>query len=273
MDNVNQFFYEKMYTYDKGTETEHTAQHPTDNAMKSNFEKLCNWLDEQTTVYGEWASCKNVFICRRYLNAYCLKWMKNQLEQHYQIFFCFLWTRSFEEPGSLKIVAGTINQGNGTKIRVNFSVEKVRIITAAANLIKNKERYIRYETNVYPSKGDSELSAEFLSPTLKLLMAVLVGQGLKQESMGQWILKAMKSKSVILPLLFGLSVEIDQTIERYWQKFQTCDMVSPMMKLNGINRMDEYQKLDRPKDGFTQFVADNVDHNTDTLDGKGTFVK
>ena len=138
--------------------------------------------------------------------------MKNQLEQHYQIFFCFLWTRSFEEPGSLKIVAGTINQGNGTKIRVNFNVEKVRIITAAANLIKNKERYIRYETNVYPSKGDSELSAEFLSPTLKLLMAVLVRQGLKQESMGQWILKAMKSKSVILPLLFGLSVEIDQTI-------------------------------------------------------------
>ena len=50
-------------------------------------------------------------------------------------------------------------------------------------------------------------------------------------------------------------------------------MLSPMMKLNGINRMDEYQKLDRPKDGFTQFVADNVDHNTDTLDGKGTFVK
>ena len=67
--------------------------------------------------------------------------MKNQLEQHYQIFFCFLWTRSFEEPGSSKIVAGTINQGNGTKIRMNFNVEKVRIITAAANLIKNKERY------------------------------------------------------------------------------------------------------------------------------------
>ena len=82
-------------------------------------------------------------------------------------------------------MAGTINQGNGTKIRVNFNVEKVRIITAAANLIKNKERYIRYETNVYPSKADSELSAEFLSPTLKLLMAVLVRQGLKQESMGQ----------------------------------------------------------------------------------------
>ena len=35
--------------------------------------------------------------------------------------------------------------------------------------------------------------------------------------------------------------------------------------------MDEDHKLDHLKDGFTQFVADNVDHNTDTLDSKGTF--
>ena len=35
--------------------------------------------------------------------------------------------------------------------------------------------------------------------------------------------------------------------------------------------MDEDHKLDHLKDGFTRFVADNVDHNTDTLDGKGTF--
>ena len=35
--------------------------------------------------------------------------------------------------------------------------------------------------------------------------------------------------------------------------------------------MDEDHKLDHLKDGLMQFVADNVDHNTDTLDGKGTF--
>ena len=34
--------------------------------------------------------------------------------------------------------------------------------------------------------------------------------------------------------------------------------------------IDEDHKLDQIKDGFTHFVADNVDHNTDTLDGKGT---
>ena len=35
--------------------------------------------------------------------------------------------------------------------------------------------------------------------------------------------------------------------------------------------MDEDHKLDHLKDGFTQFVADNVGHNTDTVDGKSTF--
>ena len=45
-------------------------------------------------------------------------------------------------------------------------------------------------------------------------MTVLVGQGLKQTSLGQCILKAMKSNSVIPPLLFALSVEIDHATER-----------------------------------------------------------
>ena len=43
-------------------------------------------------------------------------------------------------------------------------------------------------------------------------MKVLVDQGLKQASLGQCILKAMKPNSVIPPLLFGLGVEIDHAI-------------------------------------------------------------
>ena len=101
---------------------------------------------------------------------------------------------------------------NGTKWKKNFNDEKVRIITAAENLIKNEKRYIRYETNVYPSKADIELDAEFLPSALKLLMKVLVGQGLKQASSDQCILKAVKPNGVIPPLLFGLGVEIDHAI-------------------------------------------------------------
>ena len=63
-------------------------------------------------------------------------------------------------------------------------------------LIKNKIIWIRSETNVSPSKADIELGAKFLSPTLKLLIKVLVGHGSKQASLGQCISKAMKANSV-----------------------------------------------------------------------------
>ena len=47
MDNVNLFFTKKCIPTTKGNKTEHTSGHPTDNAMKSNFEKLCKRLAEQ----------------------------------------------------------------------------------------------------------------------------------------------------------------------------------------------------------------------------------
>ena len=65
---------------------------------------------------------------------------------------------------------------------------------------------------------------------VKLLMAVLVGQGLKQTWLGKCVLKAMKSNSVIPPLLFGLSVEIDHGTVCYCRKFQSWDMLSSMIK-------------------------------------------
>ena len=47
-------------------------------------------------------------------------------------------------------------------------------------------------------------------------MAVLVGQGLKQTPLSQYILEVMKSNSVIPPLLLlSVSVEIDHASERY----------------------------------------------------------
>ena len=51
MDNVNLFFTKKGIPTTKGNETEHTSGHPTDNAMKSNFEKLCKRLAEQVELF------------------------------------------------------------------------------------------------------------------------------------------------------------------------------------------------------------------------------
>ena len=115
-----------------------------------------------------------------------------------------------------------------------------------------------------------------LPPSLKLLIKVLVGQGFKQAPLGQCILKAMKPNSVILPLLFGLSVAIDhaigsKTLLTEISKLGYAISYDEVKRYKQSALMDEDHKLDHLNDVFTQFVVDNVDHNTDTLDGKGTF--
>ena len=80
---------------------------------------------------------------------------------------------------------------------------------------------------------------------VELLMTVLLGQCLKQASLGQCILKAMKSNSVIPPLLFRLNMKIDHTTERYQQIFRSWDILSPMMKLGDINSQDRHRPQNR----------------------------
>ena len=70
----------------------------------------------------------------------------------------------------------------------------------------------RIQNKRFSIKGGYWISA-------KLLMTVLVGQGLKQASFDQCILKAVKSNIVIPPWLFRLSVEIDHATERIYRNF------------------------------------------------------
>ena len=60
------FFTKKCIPITKGTETEHTLARRTDNTMRSNFEKLCKWLDGQAELFTlSELHAKNVFIYRK----------------------------------------------------------------------------------------------------------------------------------------------------------------------------------------------------------------
>ena len=53
--------------------------------MKSNFEKLCKWLDKETELFTvSELHGKMCSIIEKDLNISSLKWMKKHLEQHYQ---------------------------------------------------------------------------------------------------------------------------------------------------------------------------------------------
>ena len=64
------FLTKKFIPTTKETETEHTSGRRADNAMKSNFEKLCKWLDEQTELFT--VSELHAKMCSFYIKIFTL---------------------------------------------------------------------------------------------------------------------------------------------------------------------------------------------------------
>ena len=85
----------------------------------------------------------------------------------------------------------------------NVSDEKVRVITATADLSKSEIRCEKYEASVYPSKTDIEMGKDLLPQSSKLLMEYLISNNLKLASFGRFLLNVMEPNSVLPPLFFG----------------------------------------------------------------------
>ena len=96
----------------------------------------------------------------------------------------------------------------------NVQDETERIIKAAANLIKAEIKEQNYDSDVYPTANDIK-HLNWIPDNLRLFLKNLINSELKQESLGQCIIKATNWFS-IPPLLFGLGVDLDQTFGSKW---------------------------------------------------------
>jgi hypothetical protein len=110
-------------------------------------------------------------------------------------------------------------------------------------------------------------------------MKGVIKSELKQIAIGQAIMQANRPYSILTPILFGLSVELDY---EFGSKF----LVTELARLGFCLFCDEVIRFkhsivassspDSASDAdiaamFTQWIADNVDHNVRTIDGYGTF--
>ena len=86
------------------------------------------------------------------------------------------------------------------------------------------------------------------------------------------------SSIVSFPVLFGLAVELDHILGSKWlltelNKLRFClgpgEVNRFMQSVVETENISSYLK-DHMKGAFTQWSADNVDHNVRTLDGTGT---
>ena len=97
-------------------------------------------------------------------------------------------------------------------------------------------------------------------------------------SIGQCIVNAVRPRSCIPPVLFGLGVEVDNIFGSKFLLNELCSLgfsVSPDEVLRYKQSVTENESASNFiteyfPGSFTQWMADNADHNAMTIDGKGS---
>ena len=129
----------------------------------------------------------------------------------------------------------------------------------------------------YPSIDDITVDNNYIAPLLKLLMKFLVSSNLKQNAIGQCLVQAARPRSIVTPIPLALGVDVDHyvgsknlIVERSRLGFSVSYDEVIHYKQSTVVSSSPVTGVDYPS-GVTQWVADNVDHNVITLDGRGTF--
>ena len=138
---------------------------------------------------------------------------------------------------------------------------------------QNSSICIRY----YPSKLDIKNYYDSFPPNLRYFMKTLVPNEFKQASIGQAIIKAVKPRSYLPPLLFGQGVELDNLFASKWliNELSHLGFSISYEEITCYNHSviaSEEEGIENLLDGtFTQWIGDNIDHNVWTIDGKNIF--
>ena len=159
--------------------------------------------------------------------------------------------------------------------------EAEQIVTKAATLIMAEIRETEYDRAFYPTPDDIKGDGlRYIPPLLQKLLQRLVNSPLKRTSLGQSIVQAAKPNGCIMPILFGLGVDIDKLGHRSLQdevaRLGFCMSYAETRRFKfSVMSNAAHQSSANTVTGqsvpFTQYVADNFDHNVRTLDGLGTF--
>ena len=249
-----------------------------DISMLGHFNKLCEWFEsEMQPVTTSEIQAKMIELAGDGV-VYSMKEMKRKLESRCGDDIIISKTDGksnmvcFKDASKFIITKSVEEKGNENM------TETERIIKTAAKLIKTETKSeTPNQANIYPSKEDMLNFQSSLPTNLELFMKELIKNERRQASIGQAMMKAVKTRSYIPPLLFGLGVELDQVLGSKWllnELFQLGFSIS-YDEITGFKHSVLVHEDEDPEsllDGvYTQWVSDNVDHNICTIDGKETF--
>lgn len=117
---------------------------------------------------------------------------------------------------------------------------------------------------------------DYIPESLRHFLKPLITNNIKLASIGQEVVQACRTRDLIVPLQLGLGV---QMYHHFGSRFLIdslyrhgfCSSYSEVQLFERNAAMSDPPDISCDPEQTLQFVADNVDHNTCTLDGNGTF--
>jgi hypothetical protein len=252
---------------------------PTDSRKAETFEKLCEWLevnDFEMLTLQDVATKAQMLVPENDI-VYSEKWLKQKLSDRYGDHIQFNEVRGRRNVICWKQMAAYIvNRKWHEQQKANVSEH---IIITAAKLLKATIREATYSMDSYPTCADvqdPQRASNWMPELLQVFLDHLICPAGKKVAVGHSIVQAVKPRSVIAPIPFALGVSVDHiTGSKY--------LIDLLYKLGLSVSYDEVYRFkqsvtrcesaNQPRsfpDCFTQYAADNVDHDVGTLDGLGT---
>lgn len=162
---------------------------------------------------------------------------------------------------------------------VDVETEKMNIIKTASRLIKNAIKLIKTSNETYPLiKTDAEKNANFLPATLQIFLeGILVGKdNINLASIGHAIIQAARPRVILAPLQVGLAAQLHHNFASQFRidtlhRHGFCSSYQEVQMFNLNAALDQRTEIPDYGGEFVQYIADNVDYNVRTLDGKDTF--
>lgn len=214
--------------------------------------------------------------------VYSSKRLKQKLKEQYEGYAFFAEIEGRSNVLCFKnMVEYIINEKWYSERKASTKDDAERIVIAAAKIISAEIRETEYNSDSYPTDDDissNERSRKCIPHHLRAFLKTIVSSELKQTSIGHVIIQASR-KAVITPTLFGLGVEMDHVFGSRWL-IDELSRLGFSITYDEVNRYKQSVIASESLDSilteylpgtFTQWVADNIDHNVATLDGQGTF--
>ena len=178
------------------------------------------------------------------------------------------------------------------------------IVKAVAKIVKSEIREVEKSNKYYPTNlkvQDLKTCSEWVPESLMILLKITMPSLLKQTAIAHSMIQVARPRSVLCPIPFGLSVQLDKEFGSEWlishlhkhrfsispddvQKYKQSSVVfdgketaqeieeADEIEETGPSEVNTTGELDVTNDNvFAQWSADNADHNILTLPRKGPF--